>query len=81
MSENERGEDFVVGKSNLLTHYARNKFNTYSKATIVVEFQTHSMLIDDKNVKNSYLGDCRSRTLPRCHSRLLPWSRRSTRRL
>ena len=51
MSENERGEDFVVGKSNLLTRYARNKFSTNSKAIIGVEFQTQTMLISGKKVK------------------------------
>ncbi|CAF2042728.1 unnamed protein product [Brassica rapa] len=51
MSENERGEDFVVDKSNLLTRYARNKFNTNSKAIIGFEFQTQSMLISGKKLK------------------------------
>ncbi|CAH8356903.1 unnamed protein product [Eruca vesicaria subsp. sativa] len=61
MSDDERCEEYLfkiviigdsaVGKSNLLTRYARNEFNPNSKATIGVEFQTQSMLIDGKEVK------------------------------
>lgn len=43
--------DSAVGKSNLLSRYARNEFNINSKATIGVEFQTQSMQIDGKEVK------------------------------
>jgi small GTP-binding protein len=43
--------DSAVGKSNLLSRYARNEFNLHSKATIGVEFQTQSMGIDGKEVK------------------------------
>ncbi|EOY04921.1 RAB GTPase A5E isoform 2 [Theobroma cacao] len=43
--------DSAVGKSNLLSRYARNEFNPNSKATIGVEFQTQSMEIDGKEVK------------------------------
>ncbi|KAK8923671.1 Ras-related protein RABA5c [Platanthera zijinensis] len=43
--------DSAVGKSNLLTRYARNEFNANSKATIGVEFQTHSLEIDGKEIK------------------------------
>ncbi|KAK6255288.1 Small GTPase - like 10 [Theobroma cacao] len=43
--------DSAVGKSNLLTRYARNEFNAHSKATIGVEFQTQSVEIDGKDVK------------------------------
>ncbi|MBA0737786.1 hypothetical protein Gogos_011233, partial [Gossypium gossypioides] len=43
--------DSAVGKSNLLSRYARNEFNPHSKATIGVEFQTQSMGIDGKEVK------------------------------
>ncbi|XP_010506172.1 PREDICTED: ras-related protein RABA5c-like [Camelina sativa] len=59
--DDERGEEYLfkiviigdsaVGKSNLLTRYARNEFNPNSKATIGVEFQTQSMVIDGKEVK------------------------------
>ncbi|EFJ22260.1 rab family GTPase [Selaginella moellendorffii] len=59
--EEEAGEDYIfkvvligdsaVGKSNLLTRYARNEFNHNSKATIGVEFQTQSMRINGKEVK------------------------------
>ncbi|CAF2123797.1 unnamed protein product [Brassica napus] len=61
MSDDEGGEEYLfkiviigdsaVGKSNLLTRYARNEFNPNSKATIGVEFQTQSMIIDGKEVK------------------------------
>ncbi|KAE9615614.1 hypothetical protein Lal_00017095 [Lupinus albus] len=43
--------DSAVGKSNLLSRYARNEFNPHSKATIGVEFQTQSMEIDGKEVR------------------------------
>ncbi|XP_024372290.1 ras-related protein RABA5c [Physcomitrium patens] len=43
--------DSAVGKSNLLSRYARNEFNSNSKATIGVEFQTQSMEIDGKELK------------------------------
>ncbi|XWS35225.1 hypothetical protein CRYUN_Cryun21dG0107600 [Craigia yunnanensis] len=43
--------DSAVGKSNLLTRYARNEFNAHSKATIGVEFQTQSVEIDGKEIK------------------------------
>ncbi|KAG6513516.1 ras-related protein RABA5c-like [Zingiber officinale] len=43
--------DSAVGKSNLLSRYARNEFDPHSKATIGVEFQTQSMAIEGKEVK------------------------------
>ncbi|XWS22288.1 hypothetical protein CRYUN_Cryun29cG0021400 [Craigia yunnanensis] len=43
--------DSAVGKSNLLSRYARNEFNAHSKATIGVEFQTQSVEIDGKEIK------------------------------
>ncbi|PWA45070.1 RAB11G [Artemisia annua] len=43
--------DSAVGKSNLLTRYAKNEFNMHSKSTIGVEFQTQTMEIDGKEVK------------------------------
>ncbi|KAF8391888.1 hypothetical protein HHK36_022228 [Tetracentron sinense] len=59
--EDDEGEDYLfkvviigdsaVGKSNLLSRYARNEFNMNSKATIGVEFQTQSLDIDGKEVK------------------------------
>ena len=61
MSSDEEGEEYLfkiviigdsaVGKSNLLSRYARNEFNMHSKATIGVEFQTQSLEIDGKEVK------------------------------
>ncbi|KAJ8774351.1 hypothetical protein K2173_011600 [Erythroxylum novogranatense] len=60
-SEDEGGEEYLfkiviigdsaVGKSNLLSRFARNEFNPHSKATIGVEFQTQIMDIDGKEVK------------------------------
>ncbi|XP_054805759.1 ras-related protein RABA5e-like [Prosopis cineraria] len=60
-SDDECGEEYLfkiviigdsaVGKSNLLSRYARNEFNPHSKATIGVEFQTQSLEIDGKEVK------------------------------
>lgn len=43
--------DSAVGKSNLLSRYARNEFHFNSKATIGVEFQTQSMELDGKEIK------------------------------
>ncbi|CAI9761143.1 unnamed protein product [Fraxinus pennsylvanica] len=43
--------DSAVGKSQLLARFARNEFNLESKATIGVEFQTKTLVIDNKNVK------------------------------
>ncbi|KAF3949410.1 hypothetical protein ACB098_12G155700 [Castanea mollissima] len=43
--------DSAVGKSNLLSRFARNEFDTNSKATIGVEFQTQAVEIDGKEVK------------------------------
>ncbi|KAG0458048.1 hypothetical protein HPP92_023205 [Vanilla planifolia] len=61
MEEGDEGEEYLfkvviigdsaVGKSNLLSRYARNEFNINSKATIGVEFQTQSVEIDGKEVK------------------------------
>ncbi|XP_065870093.1 ras-related protein RABA4c [Euphorbia lathyris] len=43
--------DSAVGKSQLLARFSRNEFNIDSKATIGVEFQTKSLIIDQKTVK------------------------------
>lgn len=43
--------DSAVGKSQLLARFSRNEFSLDSKATIGVEFQTKTMVIDHKNVK------------------------------
>ncbi|CAA2960751.1 ras-related RABA4d-like [Olea europaea subsp. europaea] len=43
--------DSAVGKSQLLARFARNEFNLESKATIGVEFQTKTLVIDNKMVK------------------------------
>ncbi|WMV31120.1 hypothetical protein MTR67_024505, partial [Solanum verrucosum] len=43
--------DSAVGKSQLLARFARNEFSLDSKATIRVEFQTKTLLVDNKTVK------------------------------
>ncbi|TMX02181.1 hypothetical protein EJD97_022461 [Solanum chilense] len=43
--------DSAVGKSQLLARFARNEFNLDSKATIGVEFQTKTLIIDNRTVK------------------------------
>ncbi|KAK8516512.1 hypothetical protein V6N13_097802 [Hibiscus sabdariffa] len=43
--------DSAVGKSQLLARFTRNEFNIDSKATIGVEFQTKTLLIDRKSIK------------------------------
>ncbi|KAL4562040.1 hypothetical protein LXL04_034229 [Taraxacum kok-saghyz] len=43
--------DSAVGKSQLLARFSRNEFSLDSKATIGVEFQTKTMVIDHKNIK------------------------------
>ncbi|KAL3616306.1 Ras-related protein RABA5b [Castilleja foliolosa] len=59
--EEENGEEYLfkivvigdsaVGKSNLLSRFARDEFDHHSKATIGVEFQTQVMEVDGKEVK------------------------------
>lgn len=43
--------DSAVGKSQLLARFARNEFSLDSKATIGVEFQTRTLLIQQKTIK------------------------------
>ncbi|PWA63090.1 RAB GTPase [Artemisia annua] len=43
--------DSAVGKSQLLARFARNEFSADSKATIGVEFQTKTLVIDQKMCK------------------------------
>ncbi|KAH6836115.1 RAB GTPase-like protein A5B [Perilla frutescens var. hirtella] len=43
--------DSVVGKSNLLSRFARDGFDHNCKATIGVEFQTQVVEVDGKEVK------------------------------
>ncbi|KAA8520261.1 hypothetical protein F0562_014517 [Nyssa sinensis] len=43
--------DSAVGKSQLLSRFTRNEFSLDSKATIGVEFQTRTLVIDQKTVK------------------------------
>nr|XP_043638198.1 ras-related protein RABA4d [Erigeron canadensis] len=43
--------DSAVGKSQLLARFAKNEFSVDSKATIGVEFQTKTLVIDQKMVK------------------------------
>ncbi|EXB84505.1 Ras-related protein RABA5c [Morus notabilis] len=61
MADGQQGEEYLfkivligdsaVGKSNLLSRFARNEFDQNSKATIGVEFQTQVVDIDGKEVK------------------------------
>ncbi|KAK8632731.1 hypothetical protein V6N13_073114 [Hibiscus sabdariffa] len=44
--------DSSVGKSQLLARFSRNEFSMDSKATIGVEFQTKTLVIDNKTVKS-----------------------------
>ncbi|GAA0164491.1 small GTPase [Lithospermum erythrorhizon] len=43
--------DSAVGKSQILARFARNDFSLDSKATIGVEFQTRTLVIQHKSVK------------------------------
>ncbi|GAA0168480.1 small GTPase [Lithospermum erythrorhizon] len=43
--------DSAVGKSQILARFARNEFSLEAKATIGVEFQTKTLVIDQKTVK------------------------------
>ncbi|KAE8697375.1 Ras-related protein RABA4a [Hibiscus syriacus] len=43
--------DSAVGKSQILARFARNEFSLDSKATIGVEFQTKTLVIQHKSVK------------------------------
>ncbi|KAK8484014.1 hypothetical protein V6N12_024680 [Hibiscus sabdariffa] len=44
--------DSSVGKSQLLARFSRNEFSMDSKATIGVEFQTKTLVIDNQTVKS-----------------------------
>lgn len=43
--------DSAVGKSQLLARFSRNEFSLESKATIGVEFQTRTIVVDSKTIK------------------------------
>lgn len=43
--------DSAVGKSQMLNRFARNEFTLDSKATIGVEFQTRTIIVDHKTIK------------------------------
>lgn len=43
--------DFAIGKAQLLARFARNEFSVDLKVTIRVEFQTETLIIDQKIVK------------------------------
>lgn len=57
--------DSAVGKSQLLARFSRNEFTIESKATIGVEFQTRTLVIDHKTVK-AQIWDTAGQE--RCHS-------------
>lgn len=44
--------DSAVGKTQLLARFSRNEFSFDSKATIGVEFQTKTLIIDNKTIKS-----------------------------
>jgi small GTP-binding protein len=43
--------DSAVGKSQILSRFARDEFSLDSKATIGVEFQTRTLSVQNKNIK------------------------------
>lgn len=43
--------DSAVGKSQLLARFSRNEFSLDSKSTIGVEFQTRTLVVDQKTIK------------------------------
>lgn len=43
--------DSAVGKSQILSRFAKNEFSLDSKSTIGVEFQTRTLVIDNKTIK------------------------------
>lgn len=43
--------DSAVGKSQILSRFAKNEFSLDSKSTIGVEFQTRTVVIEDKTIK------------------------------
>ena len=43
--------DSAVGKSQILARFARDEFSLDSKATIGVEFQTRTLVLEQKSVK------------------------------
>ncbi|KAG0626641.1 hypothetical protein M758_2G140300 [Ceratodon purpureus] len=43
--------DSAVGKSQLLARFSRNEFSLESKATIGVEFQTRTIVVDHETIK------------------------------
>lgn len=43
--------DSGVGKTNLISRYLKNEFNTSSKATVGIEFGNKKLQIDNKNIK------------------------------
>ena len=46
--------DLSVGKSNLLSRFARNEFNLESKSTIGVECANRSIQVDGKTIKAQF---------------------------
>ncbi|KAL7205418.1 hypothetical protein ACSBR2_018377 [Camellia fascicularis] len=46
--------DSTVGKSNLLSRFARDEFDLHSKATVGIEFQTQVMELDGKEIKAQF---------------------------
>lgn len=66
--------DSAVGKSQLLARFARNEFSLDSKATIGVEFQTKTLVIDHKTVKAQIWDTAgQERSVLRCLVSVLYW--------
>ncbi|KHJ99195.1 hypothetical protein OESDEN_00828 [Oesophagostomum dentatum] len=57
--------DSGVGKSNLLSRFARNSFNLESKTTIGVEFATRTVEVRDANLHSSAVGKLRHCSPPK----------------
>ncbi|KAL0396545.1 UNVERIFIED_CONTAM: Ras-related protein Rab11D [Sesamum calycinum] len=56
--------DSAVGKSQILSRFARNEFSLDSKATIGVEFQTRTLVIQHKSVKAQIWTPLGKRAIP-----------------
>ncbi|RRT45332.1 hypothetical protein B296_00033171, partial [Ensete ventricosum] len=65
--------DSGVGKTNLLSRFARNEFSSESKSTIGVEFATRTIRVDEKLVKAQIwdtAGQERSNPVPQTNKRM-----------
>ena len=65
--------DSAVGKSQILARFARNEFSLDSKATIGVEFQTRTLVIDHRSVKAQIWDTAGQERYPTSPSLLSPF--------